>query len=155
METRHISLVLALTSSMLGCRAGIDVEAERASLRQADQDWAATAAAGADVERIIAYWTDDAKVYPPGMPVVEGKAAIREFVAGSMQIPGFEVSWQPEEVIVSPDGQLGYTTGTNRFTAPDPQGNLVTTLGRYITVWRKESDGSWKCVIDIWNTGPT
>jgi ketosteroid isomerase-like protein len=48
---------------------------------------------------------------------------------------------------------MGYTTGRNRFTFPDPSGNIVTANGRYVTVWRKV-DGAWKCVIDIWNSAP-
>lgn len=153
MKIRYACLVIALAFTLPACRAGVDVEAERERLRQTDQEWAAAAAAGQDVERIIAYWTDDAKVYPDGMPVVEGKAAIREFVAGSLAIPGFVVTWQPQEVVVSPDGRFGYTAGANQFTAPDPNGVAMTTHGRYLTVWRKEADGSWKCVTDIWNTG--
>lgn len=151
MTNRLVFALLALTVT-LGCRSGIDLDAERAALRQIDQEWAA-AVGGGDLERIVSYWTDDAKVYPPGMPVVEGKAAIREFVAGSLKIPGFALSWQPSEVVVSPDGRLGYTTGTNRTKAPDAEGNPVTTEGRYVTVWRKEPGGSWKCSIDIWNIG--
>jgi ketosteroid isomerase-like protein len=89
------------------------------------------------------------------MPIVEGKAAMREFVAGSLNIPGFSVTWQAHEAGVSQDGRIGSTTGENQFTAPDPGGELLATSGRYVTVWRKEPDGSWKCVVDIWNTGHT
>ncbi|HUF23578.1 MAG TPA: DUF4440 domain-containing protein [Vicinamibacterales bacterium] len=151
MKTRYACLIFAL-ALVPGCRADVDVEAERELLRQTDLEWAATAAAGQDLERIVSYWTDDAKVYPAGMPVVDGKAAILEFVAGTLATPGFVVTWQPQEVVVSPDGRFGYTIGANQFTAPDPSGVAVTTHGRYVTVWRKEPDGAWRCVIDIWNT---
>jgi hypothetical protein len=58
-----------------------------------DAEWADAASSGTDVEKIISYWTDDALVVPPGQPVVEGKAAIRAFVADSLKIPGFKIHW--------------------------------------------------------------
>lgn len=127
---------------------------EKAALLERDREWAATASEGKDVERILSFWTDDAKVFPAGLPVVEGKQAIREFVTGSLSIPGFRISWEPAEVVVDPGGNMGYTTGRNRLTMPDAAGKLQTENGRYVTVWRREADGAWRCVIDIWNSGP-
>lgn len=130
-------------------------DAERDALKTTDERWAAAASAGRDVDAIVAQWTDDAKVYPPGMPVIEGKAAIRQFVADSLQVPGFSITWTPEHVTVSADGTMGYCTGSNRMTAPGPDGNVATMIGRYVTVWRKEADGVWRCAVDIWNAGPS
>jgi hypothetical protein len=36
----------------------------------------------------------------------------------------------------------------------DPQGNPVTTYGNVVTVWRKDADGSWRNVVDMWNEAP-
>ena len=127
---------------------------EKAALLERDQEWAAVASQGKDVERILSFWTDDAKVFPVGLPVVEGKQAIREFVTGSLSMPGFRITWEPAEVVVAPSGEVGYTTGRNQLTMPDAAGNLRTESGRYVTVWRREPDGTWRCVIDIWNSGP-
>lgn len=124
------------------------------ALRERDREWAALASEGKDVERILSFWTDDAKVFAPGAPVVEGKQAIREFVTGSLSIPGFRISWETDEVVVAPGGNLGYTTARNQITMPDDSGNLRTESGRGVTVWRRDPDGEWRCVIDIWNGGP-
>ena len=127
---------------------------DRTALRRTDEEWSALAAQGADVDRIVSYWSDDAKVYPPGAPILEGKQAIRNFIAASLTTPGFMVSWEPAEVVVAPGESISYTAGRNRLTFPDSSGNIVTSLGRYVTVWRKNADGAWKCVIDIWNSAP-
>lgn len=124
------------------------------TLRERDREWAAVASEGRDVERILSFWADDAKVFPPGAPVVEGKQAIREFVIGSLSTAGFRISWETDEVVVAPGGNLGYTTGRNQITMPDDSGNLRTESGRGVTVWRRDPDGEWRCVIDIWNVGP-
>ncbi len=147
-------VTLAGIVCIAACRPPTDSNSERATLLQRDKDWSAAAHAGTDVERIVAYWADDARIYPPDMPVVDGKVAIRSFVTGSLGVPGFSISWEPHEAVVSSDGKLGYTTGTNSVTAPDARGKLVRTPGRYVTVWRKEPDGSWRCVIDFWNGAP-
>jgi ketosteroid isomerase-like protein len=49
---------------------------------------------------------------------------------------------------------LGYLLGTNAVTMPGPEGQLVTTHGRGVTVWRREPDGEWRCAVDIWNAAP-
>lgn len=131
-----------------------DEASERAALLARDAEWARAAAAGADVERIVSYWSDDAAIVPPGQPIVEGKAAIRAFVADSLRIPGFRVHWVSDRVSFSPDGGLAYMRSTNEFTVPGPDGTLVTLRGRAITVWRRDPDGEWRCVVDIWNDAP-
>jgi ketosteroid isomerase-like protein len=151
---RQMIVLLAL-AALAGCVPEVDVEAEEAALLQTDEAWAAVALEGEEIDRIVSYWADDATFYPPAAPPVQGKEALRQFVSESLEIPGFSISWEPAEVVVAPGGGLGYTTGENAFTAPDSSGNLVTMRGRYVTIWRKESDGSWKCVVDIFNEGPS
>jgi ketosteroid isomerase-like protein len=82
---------------------------------------------------------------------VAGKAAIREFVVKSFQTPGFSISWKTTTVAVSSSGDIAYTTGTNRVAFSAPDGRQVTVEGKAVEVWRRERDGAWKCVIDIWN----
>jgi ketosteroid isomerase-like protein len=69
-------------------------------------------------------------------------------------MPGFQIRFQPASASVSADGTLGYTTGENSVTVPGPDGRLVTVVGRYATIWRREPTGEWRCVVDIWNSGP-
>jgi len=126
---------------------------QAAALLQADRDWAVMASMGGDVEQMIAVWTDDAIVYPPGQPPVRGKAAIRAFVKASLAIPGFQITWVPREAAVSADGTLGYTLGENTMTVPGPNGKMVTLRGDYTTVWRREG-GVWRCVIDMSSVKP-
>ena len=86
----------------------MDVHAERTQLLQRDAEWAALAAEGRDVERLVSYWTDDAVVLPAGLPAVVGKAALRRYVQDSLQIPGFRITWTSTDATFSPDGNLAY-----------------------------------------------
>ena len=132
----------------------MDLERESQRLLERDAEWAALSSAGQDVERILSFWTDDAVVYPPGMPTVSGKAALRSYVQGALAMPGFHITWSSSEASLSPDAQLAYVLSTNAVTMPGPAGQLVTTRGRGITVWRREPDGQWRCAVDIWNEEP-
>jgi ketosteroid isomerase-like protein len=132
-----------------------DLAAERARLLQRDAEWATVAAAGTDVERILSYWTDDAIVYPPRMPALVGKDAVRGYVEASLKVPGFRINWTSSDVTFSPDGQLAYMLSKNSVTFTGPDGAPLTTHGRGVTVWRREPNGIWRCAVDIWNEEPT
>ena len=136
-----------------GCGTVTSTQGAKELLLNTDREWSQIASESRDVQRIAAFWADDAEVLPPGAPVVRGKAAIREFVQQSLAIPGFRISWRPDSASVSADGTLGYTTGVNSLTLPGNDGKLTAIEGRYATVWRRSTDGSWKCVVDIWNSG--
>jgi ketosteroid isomerase-like protein len=156
MNRVRLTLVFVVLVLAGGCASfhPFDPDAESQKLLRRDAEWADVAAAGRDVDRIASYWSDDAVVIPPGQPIVEGKAAIRAFVAASLRIPGFRIHWVSEKVSFSPDGKLAYMHGRNTMTMRDAKGSLVTIPGRGITIWRLEPDGQWRCVVDIWNDPP-
>ena len=135
-------------------RPPFDLAAERQKLLRRDAEWADAAAAGQDLEKIVSYWSDDALVIEPGQPIYEGKAAIRAYVAASLKIPGFKIHWVSEKPVFSPDGNMAYMPGVDEMTVPGPNGALVTVHMRGISVWRRDPDGEWRCVVDIANEPP-
>lgn len=58
------------------------------------------------------------------------------------------LSWDPEVAAVSSSGELGYTTGPWEFRASGPK-DSVSGAGHYVTVWRRDSTGTWKMAVDI------
>ena len=149
-----IAVILA-GAGLIGCAgAPFDSAAETTALLKRDAEWANLAAANQEVDKIVSYWSDDALVIPPGQPPVEGRAALRDFVTASQKIPGFRIHWVSDHVSFSPDGKLAYMRGTNETTLAGPDGKSMPIPGRGITVWRKEADGQWRCVADVWNEPP-
>lgn len=151
-----IVLSLMVTMGLAACTASppsIDVEAEGAELMRISSEWSQVAASG-DLEATLAYWADDAVMMPPGTPPLKGKQAIREFLEASANIPGFAVRWEPLEAHVSPSGDFAYLLERNEFSFQDSTGVQVTEWNKVVTVWRKEADGSWRNVIDMWNADP-
>jgi len=163
MGTRAAALLLpivlccaALSPARAQDPAATDVESAREALFRTDQAWAAAASAGEDAEYVASFWSEDGMIVPAGAPVVSGKAAIRAFVAESFAIPGFHISWTPrlEDVHVSADGTMGYSISDSSTTVPGADGALVTVPGRGVSIWKRQPDGAWKCVYDIWNNPP-
>lgn len=130
------------------CAPHVDVSRQASELLAVDREWSQGAARGQPADSLIAYWTDDARVSMAGQPLYTGKAAIGEMVRQSVAVPGFKLTWIPDSAVVAASGDLGYTFGTNSVTFPDSAGKLTTAAGRYITVWRKNAQGRWQCVMD-------
>lgn len=151
---KMIAAVLASVVLASGCASIPSASNTRAELFRTDQEWAAAASEGKDVDRVASFWSDNATITPPGAPLVIGKAAIREYVARSFATPGFHINWKTLDATVSDDGTMGYTTDDSAMTFPGPDGKLMTVAGRGVAIWRRDSSGAWKCVYDIWNNGP-
>lgn len=128
----------------------VDLEAERLAVLRTDKEWL-QAAEEKDLERALSFWADDALVFPPHSPVLRGKQAIRAYLAQALSIPEFSIRWETTQVEVAASGDLAYGVGTNEFTLPGPDGRPIVERGKGITIWKKQPDGAWKCVVDIWN----
>ena len=98
------------------------------------------------------WFADDAVTLSNGQPAVIGKDAIG---AGTTWSPAdYQLTWTPEGGRMSPAGDMGFTWGhyEGRFKKPD--GSAGVTSGRYMTVWKKQPDGSWKVALDSSNNEP-
>jgi len=154
---RASSTCLALALLMLagGCaRGSFDPTTEAGKLLQRDAEWVDAAAAGKDVEKIVSYWSDDALVIEPGQPVYEGKAAIRAYVVASLGTPGFKTHWVSRNPVFSQDGTMAWMRGEDEISAPGPDGKVVALHLRGVSIWRRDTDGVWRCVVDIANAPP-
>jgi len=142
--------ILALAAS--GCAQRVDVEAEAAAIRQAtDVEWlAAWQAKG--LERWVSFYTDDAVILPPHAPMVIGEEAIRAFGSELMSNPDYAASWQTTKVEVARSGDLAYSYGPTETTMNDAEGNSITEQQKWVVVWKKQPDDSWKCAVEIFNS---
>ena len=120
---------------------------------QISREWSKSASTDS-LEKTLGYWADDAVVMSPGQPLIKGKKAIREMMVATSKIPGFRISWEPLSVEVSNSGDMAYMLEENQVTVTDSLGKPMTQYNKAVTVWKKQPDGSWKNVVDIWNAIP-
>jgi uncharacterized protein (TIGR02246 family) len=148
-----LATVVALAAS--GCAPQVDVAAEEAAIRElTDVEWM-EAGQAKDLDRWMSFYTDDALLFPPNAPLVTGKEAIRAVTSELLSNPGYEASWQTTKVEVARSGDLAYSYGPQETTVNDAEGNPVTDRQKWVGVWKKQPDGSWKCAVLIVNSdGP-
>ena len=149
-DVRWVLVAVAATAVLASASLAVAQEmgAGAKALAKLEAEWSA-AAGKKDAALVASYYTEDAIVYPPGQPAVVGREAAQKVWAGLLSDPTFSLSWKTVHAGVS--GDLGYTTGTYQSSFKGPDGKMVAEVGKYVTVWKKQKDGSWKAVHDIWN----
>ena len=138
-----LGLTLAALSSAAACARSVDVEQERNALLAVDREWSQTTK---DMNKFISYYAPDATTHPPGMPSATGSAAIMDAFMKMSSAPGFSLQWTPARADVGAAGDVGYTVGTYEASM-----NGATEKGKYVAVWKKQPDGTWKVKEDIFN----
>ena len=123
---------------------------ERA-LGELDKTWS-DAAAAKDVDKVISYYAGNALVLPSNAPAATTKEAIRAIWKDLLTTPGTKISWKPFKIEAAQSGELAYITGTYQMTINDAKGKPAKENGKYVEVFKKQADGSWKVIVDIWNS---
>lgn len=125
--------------------------ADETALRKLDDEWS-RAAGARDVEKTISYYSDDAVVMPPNIPTLTGKESIQTLWKSMLGSPDFSGGWKATKVEVARSGDLAYVSGNYEFNEKDNSGKPITDKGKYLEVWKKQTDGSWKCVADMFSS---
>jgi ketosteroid isomerase-like protein len=144
-----------LTVLWLGCIRQLtppDTRAtEETALRQADLGWS-KAMTDKQLDATVSYYAQEASIFPPNAPTATGMNAVRKVWAQFFATPGFLVTCHPVTIEASRSGDIGYTQGPYELAFNDANGNRVKDQGKYLAVWKKQSDGTWKVVADIFNS---
>jgi uncharacterized protein (TIGR02246 family) len=121
--------------------------ADESAIRAADAEWV-KAVAAKDVPQGTSYYADDAELFAPNAPAASGKEAIQKSWTGLFVMPGFALSFAPAKVVVSRSGDLAYETGNYEMTVNDKKGKPQTVKAKYVVVWGKQANGTWKVLLD-------
>jgi len=127
-------------------------DTEVQALRDADAAWA-QAWASKDVDKAVAGYADNATVLDPNLAAITGRENFRANLKPFFADKNFAIHWDAAKVDVAQSGELGYTQGTLTYTITDPStGQPFTDRAKYLTVWKKLADGSWRVVEDTYNS---
>jgi hypothetical protein len=139
------ALVCLLAALLLPACSKTDPEAIKAELVKADQAFSERSKKDGPEAAFQAFITTHAKLLSN---YTEGAEGVRQTF---MQFPKTTtLTWEPAYADVSESGDLGYTWGRYTLFVPSPGKNLqpLYRKGTYVTIWRRQSDGSWKVVLD-------
>ena len=127
-----------------------DTDAIAKALTRLDDDWS-KAAGTMDAERVASFYAEDAIAFPPNAPIAIGRPAAKKVWAAYFAEPTFSISWKTQYAGASASGDLGYTAGSYEVSVKGPDGTLVHENGKYLCNWKKQKDGTWKAIHDMWN----
>jgi ketosteroid isomerase-like protein len=91
------------------------------------------------------YAAEEARIFQNKLMPIVGKDAVVKFMTENVKS---QVTWEPYFVEMSKSGDLGYTLGKSQSTVVSTNGKKTVSYGHYVTIWKKQSDGSWKLVFD-------
>lgn len=138
--------MLAMT---LACSKDTSV-ADAQAIKDKEAAWSKDAASK-DPVKFTAYYADDATFLMPNEPILHGASTVRAAIGPMMQDKNFALTFQVDKVEVS--GDLAYSQGTYNSTMSDPKtGNPAQDKGKFLTVWKRQADGSWKAIEDMYNS---
>ena len=126
-----------------------DLKAEAAKIQQADAEYM-KAYQARDEMRYASFYAEDGSWYLTGHPKATGREAIQK-LAPVLWKTETSSSWTTTKLEVSEAADLAYQTGTWEATEKDQKGQSTKTIGKFVTVWAKQRDGSWKVQEDCSN----
>jgi ketosteroid isomerase-like protein len=160
MRSTHLALVLAVVA-LTGCdgakrehkEAGADPSAIEKDLKTIEAGWEKDYQAR-DVDKAVAHYSNDAAVANPGMALASDEVSRKMAISQFLSDPSMKVTFASDRVGVAQSGELAYTRGQYAIETTDPKTKQAKTdTGSYLTVWKKQSDGSWKAVEDFVTPG--
>ena len=124
-----------------------DEKAIRDLIAADEKAWAAK-----DVDKIASFYADDATVFATDMKMIAGMADIKPAIKGFLDTNFTFQNGPSIKVDVSKAGDMAYAQGTATAKFSDPKTKKVMMEEqKWVTVFKKQTDGSWKAVADIFN----
>ncbi len=148
---RNILLLLTLVGAITGCGRTLKTEKSRNSLMDVDRQFSKLSVEKGVPIAFDTFMADSAVMYRQNGLPMKGRETIKDILS---KRSGGSLQWEPISSDISTSGDLGYTLGEYEYTFTDSTGQKLSSFGNYVTIWRKQADGSWKFVFDAGNSAP-
>jgi len=153
-----ISTVVTMTA-LGGCRAPLlnqqtsgenleqNVTAAKAAITAASDEWN-KAIAAKNLDQCVSAYENDAVLFAPNAPAAVGKDAIGAAWKELLSAPRVQITFPSTEIDVARSADLAVQRGAFQAVMTDAKGKASTENGRFVIVWRKQEDGTWKVLAD-------
>ena len=149
MKIKSILFMIAISISVISCmKEGDDnlMNQYKMEIMRTEKAFATLAKEEGLKVAFLTYAAENA-VLNRGNKLIKGKKAIREYYE-SYKFPDARLEWEPEFIDISNSGDLAYTYGPYRFEATDEAGKIISDIGIFHTIWKRQSGGEWRYVWD-------
>lgn len=141
--------VIILSGIIILSCSRADKKVSGGSLLKADRDFSDMSVKEGMFKAFLFYMAEDGVILRDNSYPSKGKEDLRKRFEGRSDT-SFVLSWEPVYEKIAESGELGYTYGIH--TNLDKATGKITK-GTYITIWKKQTDGSWKFVLDTGTQG--
>jgi len=144
---KNLTLLIALFLTVLACEnknSNGEVEKWKQEILESEQNFAKMVQNEGIHNAFVAFAADSA-VLTRNNKLIKGKNAIDEHYKG---VNTKNLTWATDFIEVSNSGDLAYTYGTYQYTFQDSLGKDQVDTGIFHSVWKRQSDGTWKFVWD-------
>lgn len=144
------NLLIIILFLLLSCHPKNGIQSEDAlneEVFKAEDDFKNLSQSKGIAEAFYAFADENAVIKRENDSLIRGKENIKKYYENPKYKNAF-VTWKPDFVEVSKDGEMAYTYGKYIWTFTDSVGNKKDFKGLFHTVWKKQKDGSWKYVWD-------
>jgi len=122
------------------------------AVKDVEAAWAKDIAAK-DADKFVSYFAEDGCGLCPGVGILNGRAAINAAMAPFFADANYSFTFESTKVMASKGGDMVYLQGTYTMTMTNPKTKKpMTDKEKYLTVYSKQADGSWKAVADTLNS---
>jgi len=127
----------------------MDLSQVRTAIEQANIEFGAAVTQG-DSAALADLYTDDARLLPPNSDMIQGREGIETFWSGGFQMGIKEVVLTTRDVLGM--GDMACEIGEYDLTIQPEEQEAINDHRKYLVIWKKGTDGTWKLHVDIWNT---
>jgi len=141
-----VFIIISIINFSCTARKG---KADSAVLMKADSEFSSMSAKEGQFKAFLYYHDENGVILRDNNYPEIGREALRKRYEGKSDT-AFILTWEPSFANISESGDLGYTYGT--WTYKEKQSGAIEK-GTYVTIWKKQADGSWKYVLDTGTDG--
>ena len=151
MPVRFCLVAVIIIAVLISCgqhtTAKKDIEVVKQEIQKAEKDFESMAAEKGIAEAFWFYADSNAVIKRDNDSLIHTKEGIKKFYSADFYKSAL-VKWSPDFIDVSPDGNMAYTYGKYLWQSKDSTGKPLEFSGVFHTVWKRQTDGSWKYVWD-------
>ena len=144
------SLFIALAITTIGCESISNTASDERQIKEHIQNWIDVSEKG-NTDGYFDLVTDDFVYYGPGEPPIENLDSLRAFLEPFFRDNTFSMpNWETREIIIKEDMAI-HIWSAIAYIEPKEGGTKVELDRKYLDVYKKDSDGEWKCYLHSYN----
>jgi uncharacterized protein (TIGR02246 family) len=96
------------------------------------------------------FYAEDAHFLPANHPAIVGRLAIQQAFEALLATGLQKLILRTDKIEVA--GDFAYGTGKHQMTIKTATGAEIRDEGKYLVVYRRQQDGQWRAVADMFNS---